>query len=210
MSNIVNDVWPKLWQHVSWPSLAEWIGMRGHWPLAPNVIGAIDGTSHEIYMPSIEPQEQFFSGHRQYHCMHSIVIMTNERRFAYISAGYPGHCNDAQCFRMMPSIGPNNDLQFPADAYLFGDNGYACEYPVVSPYRRDQINGAPTPQERDNMLQINQTIRSHRIYIEHLIGYLKHYRCMAMLNRHPRWEMACLTELCVGLADRRLQLFDNV
>jgi hypothetical protein len=39
----------------------------------PNVVSAIDGTSHEIQIPSNEPQQQFDSGHRKYHCITSFT-----------------------------------------------------------------------------------------------------------------------------------------
>ena len=43
----------------------------------PNVVSAIDGTSHEIQIPSNEPQQQFDSGHRKYHCIHTQVKKYN-------------------------------------------------------------------------------------------------------------------------------------
>ena len=34
------------------------------------VVKAIDGTSHEIYRAQVEPQETYYSGHRNYHAIH--------------------------------------------------------------------------------------------------------------------------------------------
>ena len=50
---------------IHWPSEQGWRGMLGSWPKLSHAVGAIDGTSHEVYRPSIEPQEHFYSGHRQ-------------------------------------------------------------------------------------------------------------------------------------------------
>jgi hypothetical protein len=43
----------------------------------PNVVSAIDGTSHEIQIPSNEPQQQFDSVHRKEHCIHTQVKKYN-------------------------------------------------------------------------------------------------------------------------------------
>jgi hypothetical protein len=37
--------------------------MRNNWPNLPSAVGAIDGTSTEIYRPMIEPQQHYYSGH---------------------------------------------------------------------------------------------------------------------------------------------------
>lgn len=49
-----------------WPIVAEWTEMRGS--------TAIDGTSHQMYRPVIQPQEIHYSGHRHCHCTHTQVI----------------------------------------------------------------------------------------------------------------------------------------
>jgi len=43
-------------QYVRWPSLEEWTNFQGRWQKLPFAVGAIDGTSTEIYRPGIEPQ----------------------------------------------------------------------------------------------------------------------------------------------------------
>jgi hypothetical protein len=37
------------------------------WPKLPSAVGAIDGTSFEIYKPRTEPQELYYSGYRHDH-----------------------------------------------------------------------------------------------------------------------------------------------
>jgi hypothetical protein len=44
---------------VHWPTLNEWLELRGEWQKLPLAIGAIDGTSSEIYRPQTEPQEHY-------------------------------------------------------------------------------------------------------------------------------------------------------
>ena len=60
---------------VQWPTIEEWRDYQGHWTKIPSAVGAIDGTSHKINTPSTEPQEQFYSGHCQYHAVHIQVVV---------------------------------------------------------------------------------------------------------------------------------------
>jgi hypothetical protein len=77
VGEIINHIWPILWQeiapNVQWHSERHWRNLRGNWSTAPNAVGAIDGTSHRILRPSTEPQHEFYSGHRNMHCMHTQV-----------------------------------------------------------------------------------------------------------------------------------------
>ncbi|CAG2246549.1 unnamed protein product [Mytilus edulis] len=91
---------------VQWPALNEWRGKRGIWPKLPAAVGAIDGTSVEIYRPQIEPQELYYSGHRHYNAIHTQVIVDNEGSICYVESGFLGHQNDAQQYRMMRQIEP--------------------------------------------------------------------------------------------------------
>ena len=43
-------------------TIQEWDAMGGVWPELHNTVGSIDGTSHEIYRPIVEPQEQYYLG----------------------------------------------------------------------------------------------------------------------------------------------------
>ena len=76
--HITKHTWMKMWEVcaplVQWPSQQQWLDKRGKWPEMPNVVGMIDETSHEIEVPMNEPQQDFYSGHRKYHCIHTQVI----------------------------------------------------------------------------------------------------------------------------------------
>jgi hypothetical protein len=69
--------------------------MANNWPDMPNVVGAIDGTSHAIQRPSAEPERLFYSGHRHYHCLHTQIIIDNNNNICYIHSGFLGHLNDS-------------------------------------------------------------------------------------------------------------------
>ena len=73
---------------VKWPIINEWGSMRGAWPQLPNAVGSIDGTSHEIYRRIVEPQEHYYSDHRQYHAIHTQIIVDNCEMIRYIQGGF--------------------------------------------------------------------------------------------------------------------------
>ena len=106
-------------------------------------------------------------------------------------------------------IGPGRNLDLPGDCHLLGDAGYRNQYHVISPYRRPEIQAAP-PNEHPQMLLINDTIRRHRIYVEHLIGQLKIYRILDYVWRNPRPIQRQVVELCAGLAQMRRNRLDQV
>lgn len=209
VGEVVHQIWPILWEHfgpeIQWPGVDVWRAMRGAWPEVPFAVGALDGTSHQIYRPSNEDQREYYSGHRHRHVMHTVVVIGNDMRFKYISAGYLGHSNDARCFQLMPSIGPDGELPFPDDCFLLADLAYANEYPLVTPFSQAQVRAAP------HRAEINVTLRKHRIYVEHLIKHIKTFRVVGSLYyRHSRRRIAQIVELAAGLAQRRLKLFDSL
>ena len=77
---IVHKTWIAMWQYFReknmWHNRHEWLQLRGTWPEMPNVVGAIDGTSHRIYMPK-RNQQLYYSGHRKCHCLHTQVKWLN-------------------------------------------------------------------------------------------------------------------------------------
>lgn len=213
VSNIVNEVWVILWHQfrldISWPSIEEWQGMDGQLEFLDGVVGYIDGTSHEIYVPQVEPQRMFYSGHRKYHCMHTQVISDVNNRIRYIHSGFLGHMNDAQTVTLMPQISPEGPLQFPADCWLLADAIYPCRHPTLPPYKANQITAAPANMQLQ-MKKYNKIHKRNRVFIEIVIGYLKHFRVIGTLNRHPRLNLARIVELCAALSLRRARLFENL
>jgi hypothetical protein len=128
-------------QYVRWPSLQEWTNFQGRWQKLPFAVGAIDGTSTEIYRPGIEPQEHYYSGNRHYHCIHTQVVITNDGTICYVECGFLGHQNDAQQFMLTRQIGI--DLPFPDDLCILGDKIYPNLHPIMTSYTRQQIARKP-------------------------------------------------------------------
>jgi hypothetical protein len=66
------------------------------WPKLSSAVGAIDGTSFEIYKLRTEPQEVYYSGYRHYHAIHAQIIVDNSGIIRHVKCGFSGHQNDAQ------------------------------------------------------------------------------------------------------------------
>ena len=192
VSSTINKIIPLLWEayspEVEWPTLNEWLSLRHGWPQLPNALGAIDGTSHPIYRPQNEPQEQFYSGHRHMHCIHTQVLVDNQNRIRLIRSGFLGHQNDAQQFNSLPQIGYGLPLNFPEDCFILADKIYANKYPIVTPFKRQQLRAKPR-RERRKSRKVNRRIGECRVYVEHAIRKLKGYRVLGTMWRHPRWKI---------------------
>ena len=115
-----------------WPDLCEWQSFRGNWPKIALAVRAINGTSHEIHRP-VNNQEQFYSRHRYYHCIHTQIVVDNIGRIRH-TEGFLGHKNDAQQFRLMQEIGIGGQLPFPDNCALLADKIYPNRHPVISPF----------------------------------------------------------------------------
>lgn len=180
--------------------------MRGVWRELPDAVGAIDATSHRIYRPQTENQADYYSGHRHYHCLHTQIVIDYALTIRHISSGFLGRNNDAQTFRLMETIGPGQQLDFPRNAYLLGDMIYPSRHPIVTPYSAAQITRQPHHMQRQSR-HLNTIIRARRVYVEHVIHLLKIFRILGTLYRHQRRHLASIVNLCAGLAVRRTKLF---
>ena len=114
--------------YIRWPSMAEWREMLENWPKMNLAVLAIDGTSHGIYR-QVQNQQQFYSGHRNYHCLHTQVIVDNEGMIRYAESGFLGHQNDAQTYRQVGT----QDLPFAADCVLLAGKIYQNGHPILMP-----------------------------------------------------------------------------
>ena len=63
----ITSLSPVFCDHVLvWPTEEDWHLTQGIWTELPMTVGAIDGTSHRIYRPEVEPKEQYYSGHQHF------------------------------------------------------------------------------------------------------------------------------------------------
>jgi hypothetical protein len=123
-------------------------------------------------------------------------------------SGFHGRQNDAQCFMQLPEMAETGDLPFTDNLYLLADKIYPNRHPLLTPFTRPQINAGPAEQQEEMKLY-NLAVSSKRVYIEHVIGHFKVFRSISSIFRHDRHTIAMHVELCVGLAQRRANVFSE-
>jgi hypothetical protein len=124
---------------VTWPSNREWNGMRNTWQHFPNAVGCIDVTPHEILIPSIEPQREFYSGHRHFHVLNTQIIFDNRGHIRFLQAAFLGSTHDSQSYRLMEPIGSGLTLDIAPGVVFLADKGYPDNLPLLTPFRQAQI-----------------------------------------------------------------------
>lgn len=198
-------------QHlVDWPSIRQWNAMRGIWREFPNAVGCIDVTPHEIYIPSVEPQRDFYSGHRHFHLLSTQLICDNQGHIRFLQAGFLGSMHDTQSFRLMDRIGPGLTLDIPANAVFLADKGYPDVPPLLTPFRQNQIRRMPNNREKRKARRFNRKLSTKRVSVEHIFKHLKEYKCVTGIWRQPRWFFPVVIELCTFLTERRISLFEDL
>ena len=200
IKNLLNIFERRLSIYVSWPTIDEWLEHCGDWKDIKVAVGAIDGTSHKIYRPGIEPQEQYYSGHRCYHAIHTQVVVDTKGIIRHTESGFLRHQNDAQQFMLMHEIG--TDLPFPDDCFLLGNKIYPNGHPILTPYTEKQLARKQSIM-RDKSLKLNRYIRKYRVTVEHTIRELKCYRSVAATWRHKRPLLSQVVSICASLLCRR-------
>ena len=187
VSNIIHHVVPALWRHFHTPVIKslglpteEWNTLRGNWVSFPNAAGCIDGTPYDIYRPLVEPQREFYSGHRHYHLMNTQIIVDNLGNIVFLQAGFLGGQNDAANFLLMERIEPGTDHDMPVGALLLADKGYADTPPLLTPFRKAQIRTLAIPDKR-RARRFNRRLSRCRIVVEHSIKHLKTYTAIQQL-----------------------------
>ena len=142
-------------------------------------MGAIDGTSHEIYRPSTESKHYFYSGHRKYQAINLQVIVDTYRNIWCIECGFMGHLKYAQ-LKLMWHIG--TDSAFPEECILMADKIYPNRHPIVT-----TSTAAHLRQRNDRRLtqccKLNRYIQRYWVCVEHAIGELKVNRSVGTLKR---------------------------
>ena len=147
-----------------------------------------------------EPQEQFYSGHRHHHAIHSQIIVDCHGTIRFMRSGFLGHQNDAQQYRMLPDIGA--DLLFPDQCVLLADKIYPNQYPLMTPYTTAQIR-CKQGRHRRRSLKLNRLIVKYRACAEHAIAEIKRYRAISSVWRHKRGLLPKVVHICAFLTSRK-------
>lgn len=206
--NIMRRImWVCYARNVTWPGIQEWRNMKGNWPELQDAVAAIDGTSHRIYRPVVERQQLYYSGHRHCHVIHTMVVVDNCGILRFVRSGFLGHNNDARILNFIPDIGPNSELEFPKECFILGDKIFPNKYPIMTPFRQNQIRMVPMRLRR-KYARLNVVMCKYRVRVEHAIREMKIYRAVGTLWRNPRWYLSSIVDICAALAVRRRRLFN--
>ena len=203
---------------IKWHTIRQWNQFLNTFPSFPNAMGLIDGTIHQIRRPSRPLQAEFYRGDKRCHFFSSQIVVDTDSIIVLLVTGYsinhllgpkpffawittiivpyrfPGHMNDAQCYRSLPQVGHGRARVLPRRARILADGGYAARVPVTTPKRSARNR---------RQLQANRALRSLRMQIEHSIGFQKVYASINSIFRHKRSFLPIVVCTCVFLSNRR-------
>lgn len=179
--------------------------------------GFLDGTNIVLqYAPSFHG-ETYFNRKKQY-ALNLQAISDSDRRFTYISAGFPGSVGDATVFGgSLFFMRPNLFFAQP-DEYILGDKAYRITRRCMTPYK-EPLAGRVVGGYKD----FNERLAEARVIVEHAFGILKnrwgslrglpiYIRNKSDHGRAIGWITACIVIhnfLCDYEDDRIWQLGDE-
>lgn len=140
------------------------------WRKLPSAVGALDGTSFEIYRPKTEPQELYYSGFKHFHAIHALIIVDNLGKTRYIQFGFSGYQNDAKKNTLLPNIA-EKEPPFHEEYVLLATEIYPYRNQMVRLSTAQQINRETFKVRR----KYNRMISLHRSIVERSFAKLKTY-----------------------------------
>ena len=157
ISKMIDKFFQKMEHYLTWPTEDEWLLKRGDWEGLYPAVGAIDGTSHQIFKPMTIPQQLFYSWYRKYNANHAQIVSDKDSNICFISSGFPGYLGYAQQFNMTAQIG-GDQLPFPDQCILLVDKIYPNRYPLMTPYTAQQIARRQDVLEQRKCRKLNTLI----------------------------------------------------
>jgi len=183
----------------------------------PGCVRFLDGTSIIIqYTPSFHG-ETYFNRKKQY-TLNLQAISDSDRRFTYISTGFPGSVGDATVFGGSLFFTRTNLFFAQPDKYILGDKAYRSTQRCMSSYK-EPLAGRVIGGYKG----FNERLAEARVIVEHAFGVLKNRWCflrglpiyIRKKSDHERaigWITACIVIynfLCDYEDDRIWQLGDE-
>ena len=162
----------------------------------------IDGTERRINRPKqSKNQRNSYSGKQKSHTRKNIVICDKDRRIMYVSPTKNGKVHDFTQAR--------KELLFdnvPDKVCLWVDKGFQGIKNIVPPEQVEIPHKKPKGKSLSTeQKQENNVISSFRIVIEHAIGGIKRFGCMAQKYRNHRGKDDQMIKLCAGLWNFHIQ-----
>lgn len=140
------------------------------WRKLPSAVGALDGTSFEIYRPKTEPQELYYSGIKHVHAIHALIIVDNLDKTRYIQFGFSGYQNDAKQNTLLPNIA-EKEPPFHEEYVSLATEIYPHRNQIVRLSTAQQINRETFKVRR----KYNRIISLHKSIVERSFAKLKTY-----------------------------------
>ena len=129
------------------------------------------------------------------HCLVQLFCLVHDKSPPLYLYRFPGHMNDAQCYRTLPQIGHGRARNLPRRARLLADGGYAARVPLIAPRRIGRNR---------RHRQANRALHSLRVQIYRtLIGFHKVYASINSVFRHKRCFLPFVVCTCGFISNRR-------
>ena len=150
-----------------------------------------------------EKQRRHYSGKKKDHTLKNYLVTNQRCRIDFLSPTVEGTVSDKV-------LADRCRLSFPLDSGLLQDAGFQGYYPdnaleeveILQPYRKKRGKGR-TPFEK----AFNRIISSSRVFVEHVIGSVKRWRCVHEICRLRRKGIQDLVmDLCCGLHNLKSRL----
>lgn len=141
----------------------------------------VDCTERLIQRPQdYQIQQEYYSGKKKHHCIkNQILVSPQTKRILAVSNTYSGSIHDKTIFEEDPLI-----LRLPSGSTAMADLGYQGtqdinpHLKIIMPQKKPPLKELTAEQK-----QVNKTISSIRVVVEHPFSYLKHFGILAQKYR---------------------------
>jgi hypothetical protein len=166
----------------------------------PGLAVIVDTFEQKVQRPR-RRQRAYYSGKKKAHTLKSQVAVDEETgRFAHVGPSRPGPWGDMKVLRRSAL-----KSRLPKGVGVIGDLGYVG----VSDWHPEGLGAAPRRKPRGRPRPAadrpyNRAFARRRVAVEHAIGRLRHYRCLAEADRHHRKGHTERVRAVAGLVNRLL------
>ena len=203
-SDDVHHVIPILYRFlegiIQWPTDQEFEQLWGRWDHFPNAVLALDATIHRVTRPLIG-QHMFYRGDKKCHFMLSQITCAPDGHIVDLEAGFFGS-NDAGHYAN--SMVGRGEKLLPPWAKILADGGYPNRDPLIIPYTKEESEG-----DEDRLLE-NEWHRFYRSQVERTIHFLKVFRSVAHIFRHPKYFQPFVVQVVGALTNVRIEIIHQL
>nr|XP_027219749.1 putative nuclease HARBI1 [Penaeus vannamei] len=159
----------------------------------PYVLGAIDGCHVKVKAPS--RMQADYLDRTLHHSVTLLAVCDVEKRFTFISAGFPGSAHDSRVFKnsvLYEKIKKEPSTVFPTQKhYIIGDSAFPLLEHLLVPFRKSDNLAC-------NRKKFNKVLSQTRVVVEHSFGLLKgRFRKLRHLDVDIDRAQYLITACCV-------------